>query len=346
MNPGTPSPDVGREPGRLGVRVLVVALIVQLALAGAIVYFSLEGWPLVGGGRDAEPVPVATKADAAPADLPSRFAAGSDDDGVPTPRIDRFDEAAALALLRRQVEVYGWRPAGSAALRRLAVDLRGRLPRGKLEPVRGHRGLRNVVGVVPGRLPAIVVGAHYDVEARPRGFVGANDGAAGTAAVVQIARAFAARPVPRGARELRFVLFDGEEEPPGSTDFARDALRGSRAYAERHADETRSMVLLDYIAGRGLQLPREQSSDADLWRRVRAAAARVGVARSFPATVGVGLFDDHTPFLDAGIPAVDLIDFEYPWKDTLQDNVDKVSARSLDVVGETVIELLLRERRR
>ena len=51
-------------------------------------------------------------------------------------------------------------------------------------------------------------------------------------------------------------------------------------------------------------------------------------------------------FLDAGIPAVDLIDFEYPWKDTLQDSVDKVSARSLDVVGETVIELLLRERRR
>ncbi len=345
MTPAAPPPISESEPGRLGVRVLVVALIVQLVFAGAIIYFSLEGWPLIGGGRDADPVPVARTAEPSSADVPSRFAAGQPGDGVPAARLNRFDAAAALVLLRRQVDEYGWRPAGSAASRRLAADLRARLPRGRFEGIPGHPRLRNVVGAVPGRRPAIVVGAHYDVEASPRGFVGANDGAAGTAAVVQIARDLAERPVPRGAREVQFVLFDGEEEPAGSTDFVRDGLRGSRAYVERHADQTGSMVLLDYIANRGLRLPREETSDVGLWRRVRAAAQRAGVARSFPASVQDGILDDHTPFLDAGIPAVDLIDFAYPWRDTLQDTVDKVSVRSLDVVGETIVDFLLRERR-
>ena len=59
-----------------------------------------------------------------------------------------------------------------------------------------------------------------------------------------------------------------------------------------------------------------------------------------------GILDDHTPFLDAGIPAIDLIDFAYPWRDTLEDDLGKVSARSLDVTGETVTELVLRERAR
>ena len=70
------------------------------------------------------------------------------------------------------------------------------------------------------------------------------------------------------------------------------------------------------------------------------------MARSFPAGTQGGIFDDHTPFLDAGVPAIDLIDFAYPWRDGLEDTVDKVTPRSLDVVGETTIEMLLRERLR
>ena len=127
---------------------------------------------------------------------------------------------------------------------------------------------------MPGRLPAIVVGAHYDVEAAPRGFVGANDGAAGTAAVVTLARAFARARPPRDARELRFVLFDGEEEPAGCEPFIACGIRGSTAYAERHRGELATLVLLDYIAERrGLSLPREATSDAALWTRLRARRA-------------------------------------------------------------------------
>lgn len=325
--------------GRLPVRVLVIVLVAQLLLAAVIIWFSVNGWPFVGGGRDADPVPAATAA------VPQRFLPASGD-GVPTPRVDRFDEAAAFALLRRQVLTYGWRPAGSASLRRLAADLERRLPAGRRERVPGHPRLQNVVGTLPGRRPAILVAAHYDVEARPTGFVGANDGAAGTAAVVGVARALQRAPRPAGAREVRFVLFDGEEEPPGSTDFRRDALRGSGAYAAAHAREIGSVVLLDYVANRGLRLPREGTSDPALWARLRAAARRAGTGAAFPPGAQGGIIDDHTPFLDEGIPAIDLIDFAYPWRDTLEDDLTRVSARSLDVTGETVVDLLLAERRR
>ena len=80
-----------------------------------------------------------------------------------------------------------------------------------------------------------------------------------------------------------------------------------------------------------------------MWERVRASAGRVGVERVFPRAVGQGVvFDDHTPFLRARIPAVDLIDFSYRYADTRQDTPDKLSARSLDAVGETVVDYLRR----
>jgi hypothetical protein len=278
------------------------------------------------------------------------FAPFADGDGrsARAARVDRFDGERAMRLIREQV-AYGPRPAGSAASRRLAVRLRGRLPGGRFEAVTtgsagGARGLRNVVGALPGRAPAIVLGAHYDTEATIPGHVGANDGAAGTAAVVEAARALGRLRRPASAPALRFVLFDGEEEPRGSRpeDFERVALRGSRAYVRAHGAQTRAMVLLDYIANRGLRLPREATSTPALWTRVRAAASRVGAARWFPPGTQGGVIDDHTPFLRAGIPAVDLIDFSYRYADTTQDTPDKLSPAALDGVGETVVELLRR----
>ncbi|HEV2062498.1 MAG TPA: M28 family peptidase, partial [Solirubrobacteraceae bacterium] len=159
---------------------------------------------------------------------------------------------------------------------------------------------------------------------------------------VELARVMARARRPAGAPELRFVLFDGEEEPAGCTPFEECGLRGSRAYVERHAGEgIQAMILLDYVASKRLRLPREGSSDRELWARLRQAARRVGVGRVFPAVSDVSLLDDHVPFLEQGIPAVDLIDWRYPYRDTLRDTVDKTSARALDAVGETVAELLL-----
>ena len=103
------------------------------------------------------------------------------------------------------------------------------------------------------------------------------------------------------------------------------------------------MILLDYVGNRGLRLPREGSSTPALWARVRAAARRVGAARFFPDETGATIVDDHTPFLRAGVPAVDLIDWSYPGHE-LSDQLDQLSRDSLDAVGETVVELTRRLR--
>jgi glutaminyl-peptide cyclotransferase len=254
----------------------------------------------------------------------------------------RFDSQRAFDLIQLQVEE-GPRPAGSPASRELAEHLKGALPDGAIERVPG--GLQNVVGTLPGGEPAIVVAAHYDTEATIPGHVGANDGAAGTAAVIELARALE-RELPEEHREVRFVLFDGEEEPPGCPDarFEQCALRGSKAYVEAHADEVGELILLDYVANAGLQLPREANSDPALWERLRDAAAEVGAEEFFPAE-GDGRYaivDDHIPFVRAGVTSIDLIDFDYEYADTAQDTPDKLDAEALDAVGESVAELVIR----
>ena len=250
--------------------------------------------------------------------------------------MDRFDARRAFAELRREVQL-GPRPAGSAASRRLAERLRRALPHGRFEPVPG--GLRNVIGVLPGRDPAIVVAAHYDTKRLP-GFVGANDGAGGTAAVLELARALGAAPRPAGARELRFVLFDGEESTDDKRDFYSTGLRGSRAYAQRHRGELGALVLLDFVADKRLRIPREDGSDIELWARLRAAARRVGAGPAFPDDPVGEVLDDHTPFARAGVPAIDLIDFDFPCWHKRCDDLSAVSERSLDPSGEAVLELL------
>jgi hypothetical protein len=266
---------------------------------------------------------------------------GGDADGGSDAAADRFDHERALASVDEQVAV-GQRPAGSPQLRELAEQLRSQLPNGELEPF--GDGLQNVVGILPGSEPAIVVGAHYDTEAHPPGFVGANDGAAGTAGVIEVAQALE-RELPEEHREVRFVLFDGEEEPPGCPDaqFQQCALRGSKAYVAAHQEEVGEMILLDYIANEGLQIPQEGNSDPALWKRLREAAAEVGAEDRFPGGVGAAILDDHIPFLLAGIPSIDLIDFNYEHADTVEDTPDKLEADALDDVGETVTQLVLNE---
>lgn len=333
-----------------GARPLAIIVALQLVLVGALVLWAAIGFPLpdaiTGAGQQTTSTAQVGSPPPTGAAVTGSVADSTAGDLAPVATVNRFNGARAFALLREQVQEYGWRPAGSAALRRLALLLRRELPHGRFEAVPGHPGLRNVVGSLPGRSPAIVVGAHYDVEAAPEGFVGANDGAAGTAAVVWIADALARARRTSGDRALRFVLFDGEEEPAGCQPFLACGVRGSTAYAKRHARETKSLILLDYIAEKhGLSFPREAGSNVGLWAQLRAAARAVGVGTLFPDRVSGQILDDHTPFTQRGIPAIDLIDFDYPPRDTLADTVDKVSARSLDAVGETVVRLVMTLRR-
>jgi Peptidase family M28 len=260
-----------------------------------------------------------------------------DADGAATstqrPTVDHFDSAAAWKLLRQQVEM-GPRPAGSRTSRRLARRLRDLLPRGHFETVGG--GLRNVVGTVPGREPGyIVLGAHYDTKDIP-GFLGANDGASGTAVVTELART-----MKRPRHTLKIILFDGEESPRGTPNrlFQQRGLRGAKVAAPRYRD-ARAMVLLDFVGDRNLRIPREGSSDRELWHRLRVAARAVGVGRAFPPATQGTILDDHIPFLQEGVPAIDLIDFDFPCWHLRCDDLSNVSERSLDVTGEAVYRLL------
>jgi glutaminyl-peptide cyclotransferase len=274
------------------------------------------------------------------------LAGGGDDESDPKPdaartaalEIDRFDSARAFAELKREVEI-GPRTAGSPALRKLARRLRRELPHGRFEPVPEHPGLRNVVGRLPGAKPPIVIAAHYDSKDIPN-FVGANDGAAGTAAVMELARVLRRTDRPKRAAALRFVLFDGEEATDDSRPFLETGVRGSKAYAKAHRGEVRSLILLDFVAAKGMRIQREASSDPSLWSKLRHAASRVGAASAFPPGTGSAITDDHTPFLVQGVRAIDLIQWPYDCWHQPCDDLSAVSEASLDRTGETVLELV------
>ena len=307
--------------GAVRSRSVLIGGAIALAGAAVLVVIALTGG-VDSAGRGQAPVP-------------ARSASGL---------ADRFDSARAWAELEREVAL-GPRPAGSPVLRQLGARLRDALPNGRFERVPGHPVLRNVVGKLPGRKPAIVVAAHYDTKDLP-GFVGANDGAAGTAVVVELARALRALPRPEHARQVRFVLFDGEEATDDTRPFTDTGLRGSRAYADRHHATVKSLVLLDFVGNKDLRIQREALSDAGLWGRLRAAAGRVGAGAAFPPGTGVGITDDHTPFLRHGVPSIDLIQWPYACWHKACDDIGAVEERSLDLTGETVLELVRTLRKR
>ena len=265
-------------------------------------------------------------------------ASASAAEGVPRAKVNRFNGRGAYGSVKRQVAL-GPRPAGSRASRELAERIRRTLPRGRFGMVPG--GLRNVIGTVPGRdrSRTVVVGAHYDTKDLP-GFVGANDGASGTAVLTQLARTLR----PRRLRStVVFIAFDGEESPADAPEdqFERFGLRGSKAAAPTYRG-ARAMILLDFVGERGLRIPREELSDRALWRGLRAAARRVGVGPVFPARRQRAVLDDHVPFIRQGVPSIDLIDFDFACFHRACDDLSQVSARSLDAVGETMLELLRR----
>jgi Zn-dependent M28 family amino/carboxypeptidase len=255
---------------------------------------------------------------------------------VPAPTVDRFDANAAWNRLVAQVRL-GPRPAGSVVSRRLSAKLKAELPRGSYQLVPG--GLRNVVGFVRGRDPSsyVVVAAHYDTKDIP-GFVGANDGAGGTAVLVQLARTIKPRTI---GPSVVFLALDGEETPAGVPDaeFLQYGIRGAKVAAPLYR-KAQAMILLDFVANKNLVIPREGFSDRALWAKLRRAAARVGVGSVFPDRTSSPVEDDHYPFVKEGVPSIDLIDFDFPCWHRTCDDLSAVSMRSIDAVGETMVELL------
>ena len=290
---------------------------------------------------------------------------GSDDAGqqvaepAPPPASGRFDAERAFEDLVAQVEI-GPRPAGSAASRETAELIAERLREAGATDVAIQEPHLNVVGTIPGDGEgAVVVGAHHDTKDDVgEEFEGANDGASGVAVVLEVARALAPRVE---GPSVHLALFDAEEAR-GDRPFTEDGTRGSRqyvAYAERAEqgspplDRIRAMVLFDMVGDCDLSIPREANSDPELYERFANAARELDADASpapFEGETG-GILDDHIPFVEAGIPAVDLIDFDYgpggapgEWWHTEEDSLDKVCPESLAAVGEPALRAIERIR--
>ncbi len=168
-----------------------------------------------------------------------------------------------------------------------------------------------------------------NLDNRDKPIPGANDGASGVAALIELARVFdiVAPPVP-----IVFVLFDGEDW--GKT--TANMFHGSRYYARNITPaKPRYAILLDMVGDADLSIPIEPTSmkaAPELMRDLWTTAQDMGVTQ-FSARTGPAISDDHLLLIKGGIPAIDLIDFDYaPWH-TLEDTPDKCSAESLQAVG-------------
>lgn len=265
----------------------------------------------------------------------------------------QFDAERAFADLTAQVAI-GPRPSGGAAAERTARLIEDRLRDAGSSDVRVQRPYANVVGTIEGSTPGVVVvGAHYDTKDAIEGFVGANDGASGVAVLLELARTLP-RPMPGPAVEL--VAFDAEEAR-GERAFERDGTRGSQQFVDYARDggrqgsppldQIKAMVLFDMVGDCDLRIALEEFSDQGLYNRFADAARTLsGGPAPFEGRTG-GILDDHVPFVSAGVPSVDLIDFDYGsgpapggWWHTPQDTPERVCPESLNAVGEAALRAI------
>ncbi len=184
----------------------------------------------------------------------------------------------------------------------------------------------------------IILGAHYDTRMfadndplfanRSLPTLGANDGASGVAVLLELARTLPDDSVP-----VWLVFFDAEDN--GRIE-GWDWILGSRAFVEEIEINPQAVVIVDMIGDANLNIHLEKNSNHIIRSEIWATAERLGYADVFINTEKYAMLDDHTPFLEKGIPAVDIIDFDYEYWHTLADTPDKVSADSLLAVGDTL----------
>ncbi len=210
------------------------------------------------------------------------------------------------------------------------------------EASKGAIKIRNIVGRRGQGRPWVILGAHYDSRflsdqdpdrtKRALPVPGANDGASGVAVLLELARAL---PKDLNKRvELLFIDAEDNGEIPGW-----DWCLGSKAYAAELTEKPDAVVIIDMIGDADLNIYREGFSDQKLTTEIWKVAARL----KFPQFIDEPKYqmdDDHLPFIEKGMTAIDIIDFDYPYWHTTGDTLDKVSAESLRAVGETLLAWL------
>lgn len=265
---------------------------------------------------------------------------------LPAPR---FDSNRAWDHLRQLVSL-GPRPAGSAGIEQSRAYIKKQLAAAEVPvveqtwdaptPVGALRMVNLIATIRGGRPDRLVIAGHYDTKRfREFRFVGANDGGSSAAFLIEFARVLKAR---RNALTMELLFLDGEEaviEWQGD-----DRTYGSRHYVEVARNNgslasLRAVVLVDMIGDRDLRIRRDLNSTPWLTNILWDAARREKLGAYF-SSESTQIEDDHVPFVQAGVAAVDLIDLEYAAWHTDGDTLDAVSARSLQVVGDVVLSAL------
>lgn len=284
------------------------------------------------------------------------------------PRLwEQFSGENALAEVQRQVDI-GPRPSGSAALehaRKLVTDSLQQagweVERQEFEhapvPRQGSLQFTNLIArfssnksaPVPRSAQRVIIGSHYDTKRMDSvRFLGANDGASSTGALLELARVLSKAPAL--ASQIELVFFDGEEAVVqfGPAETGPDGLVGSRHYAQALRDQGRARqfrfaIVWDMIGDADLTVTLPPNTPPALAGRLFEGAEVLGFRGKFGHAPG-DILDDHSPLqLIAHIPAMDIIDFEYPPWHTSADTMDKLSAASLETIGRVTLWMLAKE---
>jgi glutaminyl-peptide cyclotransferase len=264
-----------------------------------------------------------------------------------------FRGSIAFANAKKAVS-YGERPSGSEAISQMREWIISELRplKGQLSPdsftgqtPTGSVPMVNIVYKFPGASGrAIVITGHYDTKRIPMmHFVGANDGGSSTGFLLEFARAVSSM---KHRDDIYVVFLDGEEAVATWSDV--DSRYGSRHLAAKWLSDgqlsrIKALINVDMIGDKDLDVLNDSNSSQTLRDQVKQVAARLGYGKYFRSEGG-GIDDDHIPFVNAGVNAIDLIDFDFgpgnSYWHTAQDTTDKLDAHSFQVVGDVVLELV------
>lgn len=314
-----------------------------LFLAG-VLFIGVAAWYAYSPRTQSQPVPSSTelRATAVTTPVPALPKASETATATLTSTPEPFNGQRAYADVRTQV-AFGARVPGTEGHARIQEWIGEELGKaGWISEIQRSEALghpiENILAKRSEEPPQIIIGAHYDTrmfadnDPDPAQHVnsvpGANDAASGVAVLLELARTLPDETVP-----IWLVFFDAEDN--GRIQ-GWDWILGSREFVKNNHVSPRAAVIVDMIGDADLNIYKEQNSDPGLTDEIWAVASELGYETVFIPEYRHSMIDDHTPFIEAGIPAVDIIDFDYPYWHTVQDTPDKVAAESLQAVGDTL----------